>query len=128
EFFQVVRAKWLHRASALESGDPERDWLERLAGRFDRDNYKVARTPEGQELWEFVGEDLNEEARRELEQANEAQMLLTLPMQIRKILDGELEVGEQQFADLLRLAREQESHQSDAPLDLFTPAEEAEHR
>jgi hypothetical protein len=128
EFFAEARAKWLARASALDPNDPEREWLERLAARFNRGNYEVVTTAQGVEQWRFIGSgELDEEARRQLEEANEAQMLLGLPMQIRKVLDGEMAMGEQQFVDLLRIAHEQEK-QTTPRLDLFDPVAEAEHR
>jgi len=128
EFFAEARAKWLARASALEPGSGEREWLERLAARFNRDNYEVVTTAEGQTQWQFSATgDLDDEASRELEQANEAQLLLGLPMRIRKVLDDELAINEEQFVDLLRTAHEQE-RLTTARVDLFTPVQEAEHR
>lgn len=128
DFFTDARARWLERASVLEHDDPERAWLERLAARFDRDNYEVNTAASGAEQWQFIAaDDLDEDARRELDQANEMLMLLGLPIQIRKVLDDEIVMDEQQFTELLRVAHEQEE-QTVARLDLVEPVEEAEHR
>ena len=126
DFFSEARSDWLARANGLPAGDAEREALERLARRFDRDNYKAVPHAQGQQ-WSFTGADeLDDEAQRQVDQASEMSRLLMLPMQIRKVLDNELAMDEEQFGELLRFAREQE--ELEPRIELTSPADEIEQR
>jgi len=125
-FFASTRDAWRARASTLDTDDPERTGLERLIAHFDPDNYTAVGEGTEQARWEFT-EPAELRARNEplRQEAETAQLLLTLPMQMRQVIDGELSMPEDQIADLLAFARQHETGNDQA---LMGPIDEAASR